>query len=304
MEQIILYYKFTPIEQPELMKLWLKTLCEKLNLTGRILVSPHGVNGTLGGDIENLKTYIKETKQYPGLKDTVYKWSDGGASDFPRLSVKVKPEIVAFGNPGELKVDHTGVVGGGTHLKPEQVHELVATYGEDVVFFDGRNSYEAAIGKFKNAIIPDVTTTRDFITELESGKYDWMKNKHVITYCTGGVRCEMLSPFMRNRGFKHVYQIDGGIVKYGEKYGDDGLWEGSLYVFDKRMSVQFSDHTQIISTCSCCNQPTTNIENVLKDDMSGREDLILVCETCVQNNAIPGLRGQHNLNNKLVSEKN
>lgn len=290
MEQIILYYKFTPIEQPELVKLWLKTLCESLNLKGRILVSSHGVNGTLGGTTESLKKYIRATREFAGLKDVVYKWSEGGSSDFPRLSVKVKPEIVAFGVPDELQVDSSGVVGGGAHLTPEQVHELVETYGDDVVFFDGRNSYEAAIGKFKNAVVPDVTTTRDFISELDSGKYDWMKDKHVITYCTGGVRCEMLSPFMKNRGFKNVYQIDGGIVKYGEKYGDDGLWEGSLYVFDKRMSVTFSEHSQVISECSHCDSPTTNFENVITDKTTGREDLVLICENCVNNADIPGLR--------------
>ena len=292
MEQIILYYKFTPIEQPELIKLWLKALCESLNLKGRILVSPHGVNGTLGGSTQALKRYIRETREFEGLKNVVYKWSEGGSADFPRLSVKVKPEIVAFDVPEELKVDKNGVVGGGKHLSPEEIHQLVETYGEDVVFFDGRNSYEAAIGKFKNAVVPDVTTTRDFIAELESGKYDWMKDKHVVTYCTGGVRCEMLSPFMKNRGFKNVYQIDGGIVKYGEKYGDDGLWEGSLYVFDKRMSVTFSDHSQVISECSHCGEPTTNFENVLVDDMTGREDLILICENCVNASVIPGLRLQ------------
>ncbi len=290
MEQIILYYKFTPIEQPELVKLWLKALCESLNLKGRILVSSHGVNGTLGGTTESLKKYIRATREFAGLKDVFYKWSDGGSSDFPRLSVKVKPEIVAFGVPDELQVDSSGVVGGGVHLTPEQVHELVETYGDDVVFFDGRNSYEAAIGKFKNAVVPDVTTTRDFISELDSGKYDWMKDKHVVTYCTGGVRCEMLSPFMKNRGFKNVYQIDGGIVKYGEKYGDDGLWEGSLYVFDKRMSVTFSDHSQVISECSHCGAPTTNFENVIADEITGREDLVLICDYCVNNANIPGLR--------------
>lgn len=293
MEKIILYYKFTPIEQPELVQLWLKSLCEQLQLKGRILISSQGINGTLGGEETALKTYIHETKKYASLKNIDYKWSDGEANDFPRLSVKVKQEIVAFNAPGELEVNKNGVLGGGVHLKPEQVHELVEKYGDEVVFFDGRNSYEAAIGKFKNAVVPDVTTTHDFISELESGKYDWMKDKHVITYCTGGVRCEMLSPFMKNRGFKNVYQIDGGIVKYGEKYGDDGLWEGSLYVFDKRMSVTFSEHSQVISECSSCGEPTTNFENVVVAGNTGREDLVLVCDTCVANETVAGLRLQH-----------
>ena len=143
--------------------------------------------------------------------------------------MKVRDEIVSFGTPEELRVDDRGVVGGGTHLSPEQVNEL-ASSRDDVVFFDGRNAYEAEIGKFKNAVVPDVNTTHDFIAELESGKYDWMKDRPVISYCTGGIRCEILSSLMINRGFEEVYQIDGGIVRYGEKFGNQGLWEGSLYV--------------------------------------------------------------------------
>lgn len=213
------------------MRLWQKTLCESLNLRGRILISPHGLNGTVGGDIDDLKRYIKATKEFSGFKGTVFKWSDGAREDFPRLSVKAKKEIVAFDAADELKVDENGVVGGGVHLKPNEVNELVEKHGDDVVFFDGRNAYEAKIGKFKDAIVPDTRTSRDFIKELESGKYDAIKDKPVVTYCTGGIRCEILSSLMKNRGFKEVYQIDGGIVKYGEAYGDDGLWEGSLHVF-------------------------------------------------------------------------
>lgn len=154
MEKILLYYKFTPVADPETLKLWQRTLCEKLNLKGRIIISKHGINGTVGGNIDDLKTYIKETKQFAGFKGTVFKWSDGSRDDFPRLSVKVRPELVAFGAPDELKVDENGVVGGGKHLKPEQVDELVRERGEDVVFFDGRNAYEAQIGKFKMPLYP------------------------------------------------------------------------------------------------------------------------------------------------------
>lgn len=236
--KILLYYCFTPIEDPTAIMLWQRSLCEKLGLKGRILISEHGINGTVGGDMDACKRYVRETREYPGFKKMEFKWSEGRAEDFPRLSVKVREEIVAFGAPGELKVDSHGVVGGGTHLTPEEVNELVAN-NPDVVFFDGRNAREAAIGKFKDAVVPDVETTHDFIKELDSGKYDWMKDKPVVSYCTGGIRCEVLSSLMKNRGFEDVYQLDGGIVRYGEKYGNSGLWEGSLYVFDKRMHTEF-----------------------------------------------------------------
>ena len=277
MQKILLYYKFTSINNPELLKLWQKSLCDNLQLKGRILVSPQGINGTVAGDVTSLKAYIKETKQFAGFKDTVFKWSDGSSDSFPRMSVKVKPELVAFKTADEIIVDENGVVGAGVHLKPEQVDELVKNEGDNVVFFDGRNQYEAKVGRFKNAIVPNTRTSKDFVTELESGKYDAMKDKKVITYCTGGVRCELLSAMMKQRGFKDVYQIDGGIVKYGEKYGDDSLWEGSLYVFDGRMGVNFSDHAKVIGECIHCSGKTSNYENCAEPTCN---ELVLICHDC------------------------
>lgn len=285
MQKIILYYKFAPISDPEAIRLWQKALCERLNLKGRILISKHGINGTVGGDLDDVKAYVKETKTYPSFKGTTFKWSDGNRDDFPRLSIKVRPEIVAFDAADELEVDANGVVGGGKHLKPEDVHKLVAEHGDDIVFFDGRNAYEAAVGKFKNAIVPDVKTSRDFKKELEDPKYDAIKDKPVITYCTGGIRCEILSSMMKKRGFKEVYQLDGGIVKYGEKYGDDGLWEGSLYVFDDRMNVTFSDKSKDIGICIHCQTNTSNYENCA-DKSCNR--LVLICKDCATDKELCG----------------
>jgi len=278
MQKILLYYKFTPITDPEAVKLWQKALTDGLNLRGRILVSSQGLNGTVGGDIEDLKKYIKETKKFSGFKDIVFKWSDGTRDDFPRMSVKVRRELVGFKNSDdEFEVDENGVVGGGQHIKPHEVNEMVEKYGDDVVFFDGRNAHEAKIGKFKDAIVPNTNTSRDFISELESDKYDDIKDKKIITYCTGGIRCEVISAMMRKRGFKDVYQIDGGIVKYGEAYGDDGLWEGSLRVFDDRMTVEFSDHAKTIGECSHCGAKTSNFENCALAECN---ELVLICDDC------------------------
>ena len=281
-QKILLYYKFTPIKDPQAVMLWQKSLSDGLNLRGPILVSEHGLNGTVGGEMDDLKAYIKATKQFPGFKDIVFKWSDGGREDFPRMSVKVRRELVGFKNSdNEFEVDENGVVGGGVHLKPKQVHELIEQFGDDVVFFDGRNEHEAKIGKFKDAVVPNTNTSRDFIAELESDKYDDLKDKKVVTYCTGGVRCEVISAMMKKRGFKDVYQIDGGIVKYGEAYGDDGLWEGSLRVFDKRMTVDFSDHAKTIGECTHCGGKTSNFENCA---WANCNDLVLICDSCKQNN--------------------
>ena len=277
MQKILLYYKFAPLADPESVKLWQKALCEKLGLRGRILISKHGLNGTVGGDLAALKAYAKETKAYGPFKGIQFKWSEGGLESFPKLSVKVRDEIVSFGAAYELQVDEQGVVGGGKHLKPEEVHKLVAERGDDVVFFDGRNAYEAQVGKFKNAVVPDTHTTKDFVKELDGDKYDSIKDKPVVTYCTGGVRCEVLSSLMKSRGFKEVYQIDGGIVKYGETYGDEGLWEGSLYVFDGRMNVRFSDKSKDIGECIHCQAKTSNYENCANKTCN---KLVLICEQC------------------------
>lgn len=283
--KILLYYVFTPLSDPEAIRLWQRDLCESLGLRGRILISRDGLNGTVGGDLPALKRYVRKTRQYAPFAQIDFKWSEGtgldesGASlDFPRLVVKVRDEIVSFGSPEALTVDAGGVVGGGTRLAPAELHALVAERGDDVVFFDGRNAFEAEIGRFRGAVVPDVANTREFAAELDSGKYDHLKGQPVVTYCTGGIRCEVLSSLMKDRGFGEVYQLEGGIVRYGEAYGDDGLWDGSLYVFDQRMSVDFSDHATVLGHCQVCGAGTKNMLNCR--DVSCREQLV-ACPDCV-----------------------
>jgi UPF0176 protein len=217
---------------------------------------------------------MNRTETFKGI---MYKWSDGGAQHFPKLRVKVRDEIVTFHATDELVVEESGVVNGGKHLKPEEVHELVQERGDEVVFFDGRNAYEAKIGKFKNAVVPKVETSRDFIQEIEKPEYEVLKDKPIVTYCTGGIRCEILSALMKNRGFKEVYQLDGGIAKYGETYGDDGLWEGKLYLFDDRIQMGFTDKAKDIGKCIHCGNATSNYRNC---DNKACNKLILVCDNC------------------------
>lgn len=288
--KVILYYAFFPLPDPQAVQLWQRTLCENLGLKGRIIISTHGINGTLGGEMSAVKRYIKQTRLHPGFKGIDFKWSEGTGNDFPRLRVRVRDEIVSFGAPGELKVDDHGVIGAGVRLTPQQVNDLVAERGDEVVFFDGRNSFEAKIGRFKNAVVPDVRTTRDFVGELESGKYDDLKDRPVVTYCTGGVRCEVLTLVMRNRGFNEVYQIDGGVVRYGETFADQGLWEGSLYIFDSRMNQEFSDDAKVIGTCERCGEPTSRFYNCA--NLACRK-LILLCGACLDDNVSTNCLASH-----------
>ena len=281
--KILLYYIFRPLGDPQASSLWQRKLCESLDLRGRILVSEHGINGTVGGEIESLLSYIKQNKEYTPFREIEYKWSQGHRDDFPRLKVKARSEVVGFGIPNEIKVDAHGIVGGGQHLSPVELHELVEARGDDVTFFDGRNAFESRIGRFTGAVIPQTNTTHDFIAEIDSGKYDHLKSKPIVTYCTGGIRCEILSSAMKSRGFEEVYQLDGGIVKYGEAFGNKGLWEGSLYVFDRRMAVDFEENVEAIGECAHCDGFTKTFYNCSSDWC---RELTLVCDSCVERNVL------------------
>jgi len=280
--KILLFYVFTPLADPDAIRLWQRDLCRSLDLGGRIIVSQHGINGTVGGELRAVKTYLRTTREYPAFKNLDVKWSEGQGDDFPGLSVRVRDELVSFGAPGELRVDEDGVIGGGTKLSPQQLHELVER--EDVVFFDGRNSFEAQIGTFADAVVPQVSNTREFVAELDSGKYDHLKKKPVVTYCTGGIRCEVLSSLMINRGFENVFQLEGGIAKYGETFGDSGLWNGSLYVFDNRMAMDFSPETAVIGRCYRCGAATKHMQNC--NDLACRVQLV-VCDEHAAETACP-----------------
>ena len=276
--KVLLYYCFTPLADPDAIRLWQRDVCESLGLGGRIIIAPHGINGTVGGELNAVKKYWRKTREYPAFRDIDFKWSEGsGPEDFPRLKVRVRDELVGFGVPEEVVVADHGVTGGGQHLSPEQLHELVEA--KPVTFFDGRNKWEADIGRFKDAIVPDTRTSHDFVREIESGKYDHLKDQPVVTYCTGGVRCEVLSAMMIKRGFQEVYQLEGGIVRYGEQFGDSGLWEGSLYVFDNRKAVTFSSEPAVIGQCVLCGAGSARMQNC--SSLSCTVESV-VCDECAE----------------------
>jgi UPF0176 protein len=292
-QKVILFYAFTPLADPEAIKLWQHGLARELNLKGRILISKDGINGTLGGAMSDVKKYVSATKKYPGFRNIDFKWSMGTGDDFPRLKVQVKDELVDFHLDKAFTVNEKGIVNGGKHLKPYEVNKLVEERGEDVVFFDGRNAFEAKIGRFKNAIVTEANHTREFVEEIETGKYNHLKDRPIVTYCTGGIRCEILSTVLIDNGFTEVYQIDGGIVKYAQRYGDDGLWQGSLYTFDKRMTLDFSDHTPILGECEKCDGPTKEFYNCGKISC---HSLILLCSDCATDSSNKTCTHEENVN--------
>ena len=280
--KVILFYVFTPVPDPEAIRVWQLSLAGTLGLRGRVIVSPHGINATLGGDVDVLKRYVRGLRKYPPFRGADVKWSAGRALEdgvttalFPRLSVKVRDEVVTFGVPDELQVDERGVVDGGMRLSPQELHELVAS--RDVVLLDGRNRVESEVGRFAGAVRPDVETTRELVDLLDSGAYDHLKDRPVVTYCTGGIRCEVLTPLMRRRGFREVYQLDGGIHRYGETFGDRGLWEGSMYVFDGRTTVEFSSDAAVVGRFDACGTPSRAVVDCT-DPACVRQ--VVRCEGC------------------------
>ena len=238
--------------------LWQKELCNRLGLKGRIILSPHGINGTLNGDIYNLKRYKSQMNASGLFRGIHYKWSESDGGEYPKLSVKAdKIEID----------DELGVVGGGEKLRPKELHEFIENNKEDVLFFDGRNLYESEVGKFKDAVVPIVNTSREFIDEIQDPKYNAIKDKKIITYCTGGIRCEILTVLMKNRG----------IVTYGKEFGDDGLWEGKCYVFDGRILQPFSENAELISKCRECGVPTDRYSHCSNEPCGAQ---MIICQEC------------------------
>lgn len=273
MQKIILFYKFVPLADPGMTMRWQRELCLRLNLRGRVIIAEHGINGTLGGKLDDVKAYVRAMNLAPQFKGIEYKWSDGRREDFPKLSIKVRRELVTLEPETGFDVFDTG-----TPLRPEQWHDYLAAHPEAVVF-DTRNNYESAVGKFRGAITPDIKTFKDVKTELDK----LSKDKPVLTYCTGDIRCEYLSAYMKHCGFKDVYHLDGGIVKYGQTYGDDGFWEGKCYVFDRRLSVAFSDQSADIGSCANCGATTSHQANCA--DASCNLQFV-VCEPCAGRAAV------------------
>lgn len=244
---IILFYKYVQIDDPEKLRQWQFDLATKLGLTGRVIVAEEGINATLEGRAENIEKYLKEFLSDSRFTDTHIKKSAGTGEAFPKLKVKVRPEIVSL----HLKEDFSPNELSGKKLKPEELKSWFES-GKDFHIVDMRNDYEYNVGRFKDSIMPRLSNFRDVprvLNELED-----LKDKTVLTVCTGGVRCEKASGFLLKNGFQNVYQLDGGIVTYMEKYPAQEF-QGKLYVFDGRITMDFDskDEHVMVGKCEKCN---------------------------------------------------
>ena len=273
MGTILLYYKYVDIEYPEAIKKWQKKLCEELGLTGRILLAQEGINGTVAGSDEAAEAYVTAMNEHPLFGNIDFKKSFGDATAFPKLKISVKDEIVHLGiDTKKVTVKDTGI-----HLTPEETHNLLSNRPKDLVILDTRNNYESAVGTFTGSIIPDIRYFRQ-LPQFIDENLDQFKDKEVLMHCTGGVRCERATAYLVQKGVaKKVYQVEGGIVRYTEKF-PDGFFRGKNYVFDKRITVKIND--DILGSCYGCQKPCDDFINCLNVLCNKH---IISCSDCRQN---------------------
>lgn len=249
--EILLFYKYVDIKDPIELKRKQVELCQDLGLKGRIIVAKEGINGTLEGDADKTIAYRQHMLKDKRFKDIHWKTSPGDGSSFPKLSVKVRDEIVS-GHFGDEDVNPNKTT--GKYITAEELHEWIHDGEKEFYIIDMRNDYEHKVGYFEGSILAPLKNFRDLPEKLEELAH--LKDKTVVTVCTGGIRCEKASGFLVTHGFKDVYQLFGGIHTYMEKYPNQDF-KGKLYVFDGRVTMGFNTDSlehEVIGTCDKCGE--------------------------------------------------
>ncbi|GAA4006650.1 rhodanese-related sulfurtransferase [Hymenobacter fastidiosus] len=268
--RVLLYYCYSPIADPEAFREEQHRLCLRLNLLGRIIVAPEGLNGTVSGRTADCEEYMRLVQADPRFAALEFKVDDVPGHTFQKLHVRVKPEIVHSSLHHTRPHEKTG-----QHLSPQEFKDLKDR--DDVVVVDVRSDYEYNVGRFKNAVTLDMENFRDFPGRLE--KLKEFKDKKILTYCTGGVKCEKASAYLLEQGFENVYQLHGGIIKYGIEAGGEDF-DGKCYVFDNRVTVDVNRvNPTIISQCHRCATPSDRMVNCANPHCNAHVPL---CETCSQ----------------------
>ena len=292
---IILFYKYVHIDDPAAVMHSQRVLCEHLGLKGRAIIAHEGINATFEGENEAIEQYCRELRSDPRFTDIDIKKSPGTGAAFPKLSIKVRKEIVSLGLPTEKDIDPNKTT--GKYLSAEELHSWFAS-GKKFKIIDMRNDYEHRVGHFKGSVLPPLSNFRDLpkvLPTLES-----LKDETIVTVCTGGVRCEKASGFLVKSGFKDVYQLKHGIVTYMEKFengqaGSVGIREevaseevktpagnflGSLYVFDDRVTMAFAEakNRPVVGKCALCSTASEKYVNCANNLCHLH---FIVCEKCV-----------------------
>ena len=229
--RVLLYYHYVEILDPEAVVEEHLAYCLELGVKGRIYIAPEGINGTISGTTEQVDTYIEYMDQHPLFHGMVFKSDEADDHAFIKMHVRVKPELVNFRldedvNPKEIT---------GQYLEPAEFYERLQD--PNTIVIDARNDYEHDVGHFKGAIKPDIHNFRELPRWIQENK-ELLEGKRIMAYCTGGVRCEKFTGWLKREGFHDVAQLHGGIVTYGKDPVAQGqFWEGQCYVFDKRLVV-------------------------------------------------------------------
>ncbi|MFB6182276.1 MAG: rhodanese-related sulfurtransferase [Candidatus Magasanikbacteria bacterium] len=277
MYQVLLYYKYVDIDNPQKIASTHEEVCKALRLKGRVLISENGINGTLGGEKESIEKYKNYTKQHELLSGIDFKESESEELPFPDLSVKHRDELVTTDAKEQYNICNRA-----QHIKPKTLHLWMQQEQDNLVLLDMRNDYEWRIGRFKGVVRPPMKYFRDLPENL--GFYEQFKGKKIVLFCTGGIRCEPASAMLINNGFDpdNLYQLEGGIMKYVDKYGDEGFYIGDCFVFDDRVSIEVDD--SIPSECDICNEPCKKYRNCMNKHCN---KLFIGCNGCMKelNNA-------------------
>jgi UPF0176 protein len=274
--RVLLYYKYVRLPEAETFAQEHLAYCKELGVKGRILVADEGINGTLSGTWEQTEQYMRDLRANPLFADVTFKIDESEGHAFKKIFVRYRQELVTM-RFEEEELDPNVV--SGARLAPKQFYELLQR--DDIVVLDGRNGYEYDLGHFRGAIRPEVESFREFPAWIRENMNEH-KDKPVLTYCTGGIRCEKLSGFLLKEGFKEVYQLEGGIVTYGKDEEVKGrLFDGKCYVFDERISVPIN-HTEedvVVGRCHHCGNPADRYINCADDTCHMQ---YIVCDECEQ----------------------
>ncbi len=242
------FYKFVALDDLETLKLQLGARGDGLDLKGTILLAAEGINATISAAPDAMEKFLGDLRSDPRFADLIIKVSHAARQPFGRFKVKVKPEIVTFGAPEADPSRATGI-----RVAPENWNALIAS--GDVVVIDTRNAYEVAAGTFKGALDPGTRAFSGF-KDFAARELDPAQMPKVAMFCTGGIRCEKASAYLRHLGFPEVYQLDGGILNYLEKVpAEASLWQGECFVFDRRVTVDHDIKPGAFALCRGCGQP-------------------------------------------------
>lgn len=267
--KVISFYKYINVDDPESLAKEHLEWCMQNGIKGKIYLAKEGINGSVFGDNEVTENYINHLRSYKIFEDVWFKETHTDEIAFSKMHVRVKSEIVNSG------LYDTSLDNSAPKLTPEQLLKFYEDK-KDFVIVDARNWYESKIGRFKNAITPHITHFREWPKVAES--LQEYKNKTIVTYCTGGIRCEKASAYLREHGFKDVYQIDGGILNYIQQFPDT-FWEGGMFVFDDRKVVEpnTKEELKYTSNCHFCGKPTAYHINCHNIDC---DKIIVCCHDC------------------------